>query len=85
VLDLLHLDDLFLVQYLDGVEPAIVLRSHQVDSPEGSRTKTAISAFRIETCVLSIWKSANAYLPAVRRTADVAGCVDLVLEASRAA
>ena len=36
MLDLLHLDNLRLLQHLDGVVPLIMLGLHQVDSAEGA-------------------------------------------------
>ena len=36
MLDLLHLNHLGLLQYLDGIEPLVVLRLHQMDSPEAT-------------------------------------------------
>jgi hypothetical protein len=37
VLDLLHADHLRLLEHLDGVEAAVVLRLHQVHPPEAAR------------------------------------------------
>lgn len=44
VLDLLHLDDFFLVQYFDGVETSVVPGSHKMNASERSGPKTSLSA-----------------------------------------
>jgi hypothetical protein len=60
MLDLLHADDFFLVEDLDGVESAIVSGSNEVYTTEGARSKAVTaSAFPLRktssmTHVLSI-------------------------------
>lgn len=39
VLDLLHLDDLSLLEHLDGIEPLVMLRLDQMNSPEATSTE----------------------------------------------
>jgi len=40
VLDLLHLDDLVLVEYLDGVKTTIVTGPNEMNTAKGSGTQT---------------------------------------------
>lgn len=42
VLDLLHLDDLRLLQHFDGVEALVVLALHEVDAPEAAGAEGAL-------------------------------------------
>ena len=42
VLDLLHLDDLRLLEHLDGVEALVVLGLHEVDAPEAAGAEGAL-------------------------------------------
>lgn len=39
VLNLLHLDDLSLLEHLDGIEPLVMLRLDQMNSPEATSTE----------------------------------------------
>lgn len=46
VLDLLHLDDLFLVEDLDGVESTVVARADQVDTTKRASAEAETSESR---------------------------------------
>jgi hypothetical protein len=51
VLDLLHLDDFFLVQYFDGVETSVVPGSHKMNAVPAARKtagRYALADFQIE-------------------------------------
>jgi hypothetical protein len=68
--DLLHLDNLLLVEHLDRVKARVVLGTNKVDASKGTSSET-VSRQHTEdsdrTHVRSIWKSASAYRPAVLR------------------
>lgn len=44
VLDLFHLDDLRLFQHLDGIEPVVVFRLHQMDATEAAGPQGALES-----------------------------------------
>lgn len=69
VLNLLHLDNLFLIENLDSIESAIVFGANKMNTPKGASTESQWSACAEgpSTYVRSIAKSARAYLPAVLR------------------
>lgn len=87
MLDLLHADDFFLVEDLDGVEATVVPGSNEVDTAKGARAEAIrkvrgqplTESQRGTTYVLSIWKSFSPYLPAVLRSEGTAGTLTPLL------
>lgn len=53
VLDLLHLDNLLLLQYLDGIEALVVLGLNQVHASETASSQSAVDG-KVLQCVLAL-------------------------------